>query len=601
MPVALGVETESDPYRPVNAYAGFDAMGDYTPTIVSAGDRLLAGWFPSNTFCNPMIATSDNGGITWSEPAQLKSNIGLDDGADGGPSIATDGDGTWVAIWRSDDTLGGILDSTWDILFSRSVDDGETWSPPQLLSEPTSAFCSTNDLATDGSGTWVAVFSGAGLRLARSTDNGETWSVPHQVPGAVQGYSPRLATDGAGTWIIVWYAFLDLPAANNDSDVLYIRSLDNGETWSQIRAVNTNAFGPNQTDSHPEIAVDEGGNWIVAWTAYDAFDMYGSDLDLLYARSTDRGATWSDPLVLNSDAADDGFVDHDDQVTLRPDSNDQWLASWRARRSGSLDIYLARSSDGGLTWSQVEPQGVSGSHYGPEIVPREAGNWLLGFSSTFDPDGSIGTDQDILATRLRVPFDETCAADGDADGYAATGDPACPLGAAADCDDTDIRIAPGAVDSCDGLNNDCSHPAWPSLVNTNESDDDGDGLSECEGDCDDGDATSWSMPALVSGVTLGRNGPVAEIAWEEPSETGGDAATVVYDVIRSEAPFACGLIGPQVCIEADDGNDRFATDSLVPEPGAIFFYQVRAENGCGGVGRLEFAIPNRPRVAIECH
>ena len=57
-----------------------------------------------------------------------------------------------------------------------------------------------------------------------------------------------------------------------------------------------------------------------------------------------------------------------------------------------------------------------------------------------------------------------------------------------DCDDGSAAVHPGAIQICDGINNDCSHPSWPALVATNEYDDDGDSLSECLGDCDDGSA-----------------------------------------------------------------------------------------------------------------
>ncbi len=51
-----------------------------------------------------------------------------------------------------------------------------------------------------------------------------------------------------------------------------------------------------------------------------------------------------------------------------------------------------------------------------------------------------------------------------------------------DCDDSDDDLVPGAVELCDGLDNDCSDG-----VPSDELDLDGDGLRGCDGDCDDSD------------------------------------------------------------------------------------------------------------------
>jgi hypothetical protein len=47
------------------------------------------------------------------------------------------------------------------------------------------------------------------------------------------------------------------------------------------------------------------------------------------------------------------------------------------------------------------------------------------------------------------------------------------------------------------VNNDCSHAAWPGLAGTNEGDNDGDGFTTCAGDCDDANTNIYPGAAAV--------------------------------------------------------------------------------------------------------
>ena len=92
--------------------------------------------------------------------------------------------------------------------------------------------------------------------------------------------------------------------------------------------------------------------------------------------------------------------------------------------------------------------------------------------SAGDDDDSAGDDDDDSAGD---DDDDSAALDSDGDGAPDW----------LDCDDTDPTVFPGGVEVCDGLDNDCD-----GVVPSDEQDGDGDGYSECGGDCDDGDAAT---------------------------------------------------------------------------------------------------------------
>ena len=120
------------------------------------------------------------------DPTPLNTNAATDEGLDIGALVATDGAGTWVAVWRSTDTLGGKVGDDPDIFFARSFDEGQTWTDPR------------------------AITTNAG------SDSGKDWL-------------PRLATDDGSIWIVVWPSNDPLEGTiGHDFDILFARSTDGG-------------------------------------------------------------------------------------------------------------------------------------------------------------------------------------------------------------------------------------------------------------------------------------------------------------------------------------------------------------------------------------
>jgi len=137
------------------------------------------------------------------------------------------------------------------------------------------------------------------------------------------------------------------------------------------------------------------------------------------------------------------------------------------------DAFLDNDCDGITDTNEADVDGDTVSDCEGDCDDGDINNFP-GNSETCD-----GADNDC-DTDLDEDFDF------DGDGFFDGSDAGCIATYAAnilDCDDTTVDAAPGAADVCDAiLDNDCDGATDPL-----ESDDDGDGDSECGGDCDDND------------------------------------------------------------------------------------------------------------------
>ncbi|MCC6794432.1 MAG: exo-alpha-sialidase [Candidatus Hydrogenedentes bacterium] len=314
--------------------------------------------------------------IAFTDPAPLNSNAATDSEHDFDPHLATDGDDTFVVVWGSEESLDADDDDDKDIIFSRSTNDGGTWSSVANLNNGAADDSDEDeqpDIAAAGS-TCIVVWisekdAGAGddvdndVFFSRSTNGGSTWSssAPIHVNETADGFNsdsnPRVATDGEGYWVCVWSSTRPLTHTGQfDLDIVYSRSTDDGVTWSAPAHLNSNAVNATGFDYEPFVASNGDDEWIVVWHSTD--DLAGGvsdDDDILVSYSTNDGQSWSDADFLNTDhAVDEGEspIGNEDNVqALHLDGND-WMVTWDRVSSDEFDLgMIARSTDGGQSWS----------------------------------------------------------------------------------------------------------------------------------------------------------------------------------------------------------------------------------------------------------
>ena len=337
---------------PAAAVLAQTSFGEHeTPVVETDGNGTwIAGWThgvfgPSHTYTG-----RSTDGVTWATPVQLN---GPSTQLSGSNVDLAYGDGVWITVW---DAICASCNDR-DIMYSRSLDGGITWTAPDGVNEgwatdPSEHHESQPSLATDGSGNWLAVWqrSSVGvpgpigndrdIMVATSTDGGSTWNTPIPVNSDAPTDSapdelPSLATDGAGHWVVVW---------DKNPDIMVSRSTDLGVTWSAMASLNSDSGAANILNRTPVIETDGQGVWVAGWESI--LNFAGNDWDLRFARSLDQGATWGAFASLNSNAATDTGSDFD--LSLTPAGNNQWVALWH-----SIDAHASTSVDSGASWSTV--------------------------------------------------------------------------------------------------------------------------------------------------------------------------------------------------------------------------------------------------------
>jgi len=158
-----------------------------------------------------------------------------------------------------------------------------------------------------------------------------------------------------------------------------------------------------------------------------------------------------------------------------------------------------------ITATATDPAGNTSEFSACHVVPDCNGNGILDAldvaNSTSDDCNSNGMpdecEMDTDGDGVIDPCDNCsfslnpAQTDVDSDGF----------GAVCECDDSNGDVFPLAPPICDGLNNDCLDLNYPLLFDTNEFDNDGDGVTECAGDCAPLDPGTYAdAPELNDGL-----------------------------------------------------------------------------------------------------
>lgn len=221
------------------------------------------------------------------------------------PAIITADDGTLVAVTDKRKYNSTDLPEDIDIVVRRSMDNGVTWSEPVTMAQGTGRHNGFGDavLMKANSGKLVALFvGGPGLwgstptnpirsYVSSSNDNGLTWTAPEDITTQIFGAG---CTDPLrATWRASFFG---------SGQGL---SLEDGRLMA-VAAIRESSAN-NVLNNYAIYSDDEGATWNVSGKALDGGDeakvveLNNGDVlmsirrggNRLWAKSTDRGETWS--------------------------------------------------------------------------------------------------------------------------------------------------------------------------------------------------------------------------------------------------------------------------------------------------------------------
>ncbi|HZX63408.1 MAG TPA: hypothetical protein VFE66_09360 [Bacteroidales bacterium] len=323
--------------------------------------------------------SSGDGGLTWQE-GTLTSSYGVY----GDPSLLVDTAGNYYYFHLSDPSFGNWIDR---IVCQKSTDGGLTWTDGTYMGlngtkaqdkEWAAVDPQTNTIYVcwtqfDVYGTSNPADSSI-ILFSKSTDEGLTWSPAKRInrvagdcvdsDNTVEGAVPAVGPNGE---IFVAWA--------GPVGIVFNRSLDQGETWMDTNVFVSDIPGgwdytiPNiyRTNGLPVTCCDlsQGtyrGNIYINWS-----DQRNglTDTDIWFAKSTDDGITWSPRKRVNDDPP--GKQQFFTWMTVDQKTGYIYFVFYdrRAYSNSATDVYMAVSRDGGETFQNFK---VSESPFTPNPV-----------------------------------------------------------------------------------------------------------------------------------------------------------------------------------------------------------------------------------------
>jgi hypothetical protein len=194
-------------------------------------------------------------------------------------------------------------------------------------------------LAWDGSVAYLVFGRSDVISVTRSDDGGDTFGPPVQLPRTGRmalglHRGPRIAATGD---VVLVSAIVGEKGGGADGDVLLYRSTDRGMTWTAPVVIND--VPRSAREGLHAMAADTSGLVVIAW-----LDLRQPGTRVHAAVSRDRGRTWSNDRLVY--ASPSGAVCECCHPSVAIGADGRLAVMFRNNLAGNRDMYMAESADG---------------------------------------------------------------------------------------------------------------------------------------------------------------------------------------------------------------------------------------------------------------
>jgi hypothetical protein len=402
---------------------GNNILGDCAnePSIAvdpTDGNKMVIAWRQFNSISSDFRQSgwgyTTDGGTHWTFPGVLQNNVFRSD-----PVTKSDDKGNFFYLsLQSTQAESFFCDDIW-----RSTNGGQTFveqSPDEAGHGGDKEWFTIDNTGGTGHGFlyqfWTGFFACDTGEFDRSLDGGATWQTPLNIPNSPDTGAMDVDSNG------------NLFLAGGGAPFYCVRSSNAQNpnvtpTFDQVTNVNLNGNliqgGINNIGlcGQTFIAIDKSGtatnNYIYVMASVEQFSA-SNGTDVMFARSTDDGLTFSAPQRINDDPINQNKWHIFGTLSVAPNGRIDvvWLDTRNAANNTDCQLFYSWSTDGGVTWApnvQVSntfnpqagyPQNDKIGDYITIVSDNTGGN--VAYAATFNanPNAVGGHEQDVYYVRV---------------------------------------------------------------------------------------------------------------------------------------------------------------------------------------------------------